>query len=168
MHVPELATDQPDQKPPATGKLRGGGIGTTLGVAVLVVVLGIAAGMLGTLVHLHIWWISSVFIPWGALLALILMAALQLWVTFISHKLWAGSVLVLSTFSSAVLLAFIPSFGLSVPVNSNAYEVLPGPVVAEVIWLLGVPLIGMLMMFITFRMLREVQAETGPSQLNSD
>ena len=46
--------------------------------AALAVVLGILAGLFGTVLHLQLSWLGGILLPWGALLALILGAVL-LW-----------------------------------------------------------------------------------------
>ncbi len=123
----------------------------------LAVVLGMAAGILGTVLHLNLSWLGGVLLPWGALLALLLVAAVQLWASLSTRELWVGGLVAVAAFTTVLLMRYWPGSDLfAVHLDQYTLQALPGPAVAGALWQWGVPAVGVAVMLITQRLLRGV------------
>ena len=125
--------------------------------AALAVVLGILAGLFGTVLHLQLSWLGGILLPWGALLALILVAAVQLWAALSTRELWVGGIVAVAAFTTVLLMRYWPgSDSFSVGLDQYTLQMLPGPAVAGALWQWGVPAVGVALMLVSQRLLRGV------------
>lgn len=92
------------------GRLRGRSLVDQAGPAtsaVIAVVSGLLAGVVGTAVHGNIWRLApGVWIPWGALLALALLLSLSVWSGTTTRRIWAAAVPGIVAYGAAFALAF--------------------------------------------------------------
>lgn len=97
------------------------------------IALGLLVGFIGTMYHASIWYINeSFYIPWGALVALILVFSAATWNSLRAGRNWAGSLVGIITFLVIALFAFAKPHSILVLVNPAV------PVgVAGTIWMLG-------------------------------
>lgn len=122
----------------------------------MALLVGGGTGLLGTLLHLQLTWIGSVMVPWGALLALLLVASAQLWATLSTGKPWVGALTVVLAYLVAGFMAFGAAPDIfNVPINSYMWQMIPGPMIAEILWLLGVPVLAVVVLVITTRLLAD-------------
>ncbi len=120
--------------------------------AVACFAVGVALGVLGTLIHGNIWVLgdvgSGLVLPWGAVFALVLVFAALVWAGTTSGSL--AEVLLLGgtvfTVVTAVYLWPGPD-QLMVHYSPQVWESLPGPVIASVVWWLGSAAVTILAMF---------------------
>lgn len=114
--------------------------------------VGIIAGILGTALHGNIWVIgdveSGLVLPWGALLSLLLLLMLVLWAGTTEGSLTAPTLLGASAFTVATAAYVWPGPDqLVVPFSPLAFDTLPGPVIASLVWWLGsagITLVGLI------------------------
>ena len=124
-------------------------------VVALAVTLGVIAGVCGTVLHLNLSWIGGVLLPWGALLALLLVAAVQLWASLSTRELWVGGIVAVAAFTTVLVMRYWPgSDSFAVGLDEYTLQVIPGPAVAGALWQWGVPAVGVVLMLITQRLLR--------------
>ncbi|WP_150460704.1 hypothetical protein [Nesterenkonia ebinurensis] len=113
---------------------------------------GVVLGILGTLLHGSIWMIgevdSGLVIPWGAALGLLILLLGLVWVGTTSRSLAEPTLMGTATFTVATIAYLWPGPDqLVVPYSPVAFETLPGPVIASLVWWLGcavTTIIGML------------------------
>ncbi|WP_144793068.1 hypothetical protein [Kocuria palustris] len=75
--------------------------------AVVSVVSGLLAGILGTVVHGNILRLGGhLWIPWGAVLALALLLSLSVWSGTTTRRIWASAVPGIVAYAAAFVLAF--------------------------------------------------------------
>ncbi len=134
--------------------------------AALAVILGVIAGVCGTVLHLQLSWVGGVLLPWGALLALLLVAGVQLWASLSTRELWVGGIVAVAAFTMVLLMRYWPgSDSFAVGLDEYTLQAIPGPAVAGALWQWGVPAVGVVLMLITQRLLRGVRHPvrgTGP------
>lgn len=113
---------------------------------------GIIAGILGTALHGNIWIIgdvdSGLVVPWGAILSLLLLLLMLLWAGTTEGSLTAPLLLGASAFTVATAAYIWPGPDqLVVPYSAVAFDALPGPVIASLVWWLGsagITLVGLI------------------------
>ena len=103
---------------------------------------GIIAGMLGTMLHGNIWIIGAVdsglVLPWGAVLALLLLLFAVLWAGTTARSLTAPMLVGASAFTVASVAYIWPGPDqLVVPFSAVTWDTLPGPVIASLVWWFG-------------------------------
>ncbi|QCU77685.1 hypothetical protein E7744_05350 [Citricoccus sp. SGAir0253] len=117
--------------------------------------LGAAAGVLGTLLHAHFLRLGEAVLPWGAVLALLLVAAVQLWWTLDSAVPWTGGVTAVGAFTAALALGAWPGADVfAVGLTEYTLRVVPGPAIAGAVWLWGLPVVAVLTMLVAQPFLR--------------
>lgn len=107
---------------------------------------GIIAGVLGTALHGNIWIIgaieSGVVVPWGAALGLLILLLALLWAGTTARSLTEPMVLGSTAFTVATAAYMWPGADqLVVPYSQVAFNALPGPVIASLVWWLGSALV---------------------------
>ncbi|MGM7668768.1 hypothetical protein [Microbacterium sp. A93] len=130
--------------------------------AAAAVLVGAGAAVLGTILHLNFTWIGGTstadgawILPWGAVLALLLTGSAQLWWTLKCSVPWAGGVLAISAFTTAMVLGNWPGLDtLAVAANEYTLAVVPGPAIAGTVWIWGIPLVAILTMLAAQPLLR--------------
>ncbi|MGO1697621.1 MAG: hypothetical protein ACTHZD_04645 [Micrococcaceae bacterium] len=139
--------------------------GQRIASAVLALIVGAGSGLIGTLLHLQLHWFGSVMIPWGALLALVLTGCAQLWATLATRQLWVGALTVVAAYTVIIGIAFLPTRDVfNIAINSYTWQALPGPVIAEGIWLFGVPVVAIIVLLLSARLLpRTVPQRPAPA-----
>jgi hypothetical protein len=119
------------------------------------ILMGAAIGVLGTVLHLNFSWAGEFVLPWGAVLALLLLGAAQLWWTLHSSLAWTGGVLAIAAFTTAMVLGNWPGLdSFAVPANQYTLSVVPGPAVAGMIWVWGIPVVAIVTMLVAQPLLR--------------
>jgi len=119
------------------------------------VLIGAGVGILGTVLHTHFAWAGEAVLPWGAVLALVLVASAQLWWTLRSSVAWAGGVTAIAAFSTALVLSAWPGLDtFAVALNEYTLRVVPGPAIAGAVWLWGIPVAAVLTMVVAQPLLR--------------
>ncbi|MDI3329534.1 MAG: hypothetical protein QJR09_02215 [Micrococcus sp.] len=119
------------------------------------VLIGAGAGILGTVLHPHFAWLGEAVVPWGAVLALLLVASAQLWWTLRSSLAWAGGVTAIAAFSIALVLSSWPGLDtFAVALNEYTLRVVPGPAISGAVWLWGLPVVAVLTMVLAQPVLR--------------
>jgi hypothetical protein len=119
------------------------------------VLIGAGVGILGTVLHTHFAWLGEAVLPWGAVLALVLVASAQLWWTLRSSVAWAGGVTAISAFTTALALSAWPGLDtFAVALNEYTLRVVPGPAVSGAVWLWGIPVVAVLAMVLAQPLLR--------------
>lgn len=103
---------------------------------------GVVLGILGTAVHGNLWMIgqthSGTVIPWGAALALLVCLLAQLWAGLRADSLLEPAVMGITTFTVVTIAYLWPGPDqLVIPFSGEAYELLPGPTIASLLWWLG-------------------------------
>ncbi|GAA1813749.1 hypothetical protein [Nesterenkonia flava] len=103
---------------------------------------GLIWGALGTLIHGNLWIIggtqTGLVLPWGAALALLIALMAQIWAGLTAGRLTETLVMGASTFTVASIAYGWPGPDqLMVPYSPQAYELVPGPVIASGLWWLG-------------------------------
>lgn len=119
------------------------------------VLIGAGVGILGTVLHAHFAWLGEAVVPWGAVLALVLVAAAQLWWTLRTHLPWSGGVCAVAAFTTAVVLSAWPGLDtFAVALNEYTLRVVPGPAIAGAVWLWGIPVVAVITMLVAQPLLR--------------
>lgn len=103
---------------------------------------GVVLGILGTLLHGNIWMIgevdSGVVLPWGAALGLLILLLGMMWAGTTARSLVEPTLLGITAFTVATVAYLWPGPDqLVVPYSPLAFEALPGPVIASLVWWLG-------------------------------
>lgn len=115
------AVDQAEQVPAGT-----------INSAVTGVGLGLIVGFIGTMFHASISYFPGWYLPWGLIVALILVLSATLWTAHVTRRAWAT---VLPGVTAFVLLGFF------VYARSDSLLVIPNPTVAigqvGIAWVLG-------------------------------
>ncbi|GAA4828942.1 hypothetical protein [Garicola koreensis] len=114
---------------------------------------GIIIGIIGTALHGNIWVIgeaqSGAVLPWGAALALLILLLGLLWAGTTARSLTEPLLLGATVFSVASIAYIWPGPDqLVVPYSSAAFQSLPGPVIASLLWWLGsaaITLVGLIL-----------------------
>ena len=121
--------------------------------------LGLAAGALGTVVHLTLSPLPGGWtLPWGAVLALVLVGSTQRWWMRRSadrgaRALPAGAAVVAGAFTAVLALHRLPVHdALGVPWTAGTLAAAPGAVVASVLWNVGQPLLGLVLLVLGRRL----------------
>ncbi|NUL46773.1 hypothetical protein F7P69_16430 [Cellulosimicrobium funkei] len=130
--------------------------------AVVAVLVGAGVGLLGTVLHLNFSWIGGTstaegawVLPWGAVLALLLSGSAQLWWTLRSSVPWAGGVVAIAAFTTAMVLGNWPGLDTwAVAANEYTLAVVPGPAIAGTVWIWGIPVVAILTMLLAQPLLR--------------
>ena len=95
--------------------------------------LGLIVGFIGTLFHASIGYFSGWYLPWGLVLALILVLSATVWTAHVTRRAWAT---VLPGLSAFILVGFF------VYARSDSLLVIPNPSVAigqvGIAWVLGI------------------------------
>ncbi|MCT1367489.1 PIG-L family deacetylase [uncultured Kocuria sp.] len=95
--------------------------------------LGLIVGFIGTLFHASIGYFSGWYLPWGLVLALILVLSATVWTAHVTRRAWAT---VLPGVSAFILVGFF------VYARSDSLLVIPNPSVAigqvGIAWVLGI------------------------------
>ena len=106
------------------------------------VALGVGVGLLGTVLHLQLWAPTETWtLPWGAVLALVLVGSTQLWWSRRTASPVAGGLLGAVAFTVAWALQLLPGHDdLGLPWHAHLLDALPGAMLASGLWLLGLPL----------------------------
>ena len=117
------------------------------------VALGVGAGLLGTVLHLQLWAPTGTWtLPWGAVLALVLVGSTQLWWSRRAGSAVAGGLLGAVAFTAAWALQLLPGHDdLGLPWQANLLSVMPGAMLASGLWLLGLPLAVVAVQFVSAR-----------------
>lgn len=121
-------------------------------------VLGLAVGVLGTATHLNLAPLSGVWtLPWGAALALLLAGSTQRWwmnrvAARGGRPLPAGAAVAVAAFTAAVALYRLPATDqLGLPWTPFVFSALPGAGLASVAWIVGLPVLGVLLLAVQGR-----------------
>jgi hypothetical protein len=105
--------------------------------------------------HTHFAWLGEAVLPWGAVLALLLVASAQLWWTLRSSVAWAGGVTAIAAFTTALVLSAWPGLDtFAVGLNEYTLRVVPGPAIAGAVWLWGIPVVAVITMVVAQPLLR--------------
>lgn len=124
----EPAEDSAGQHPDAEGMAPG-----PVSSFLLSAGLGLLVGFFGTMYHASIATFSHGFLPWGLVLALLLVFTSTLWATSHTQKQWAAPVLGGTAFLLVVLFAFLrPGAALVVPTPQAPIGW------AGILWMLGI------------------------------
>ncbi|XNZ01487.1 hypothetical protein ACL90Y_05865 [Micrococcus luteus] len=117
------------------------------------VALGVLVGLLGTVLHLQLWAPAGTWtLPWGAVLALVLVGSTQLWWSRRSRSTVAGGLLGAVAFTAAWALQLLPGDDdLGLPWQTNLFSVMPGATAASGLWLLGLPLVVVAVQLVSAR-----------------
>ena len=108
--------------------------------------LGLLTGFLGSMLHTQITYLDAVWIPWGVLLALVLVVAGTIWMIHHSQRIWGGMLVGLTAFMLVGLFMTLRSEAMLV------YPTLQAPIgIAGIIWSLGILAASMLGMSIAKR-----------------
>lgn len=119
------------------------------------VLIGAGVGVLGTVLHPNFAWLGETVLPWGAVLALVLVASAQLWWTLRSSQVWVGGVMAIVAFTTALVLSSWPGLDtFSVALNEYTLRVVPGPAISGAVWLWGIPVVAVLTMVVAQPLLR--------------
>ncbi|MFC0248013.1 hypothetical protein ACFFIO_05805 [Citricoccus parietis] len=126
------------------------------------VLIGAGVGILGTVLHLHFSWIGGTtteegawVLPWGAVLALLLVASAQLWWTLRSSLAWTGGVVAIAAFTTAMVMGNWPGLDtFAVAANDYTFAVVPGPAIAGTVWVWGLPAVAIITMLLAQPLLR--------------
>lgn len=115
---------------------------------------GAIIGVLGTMLHGNIWVIgepsSGLILPWGAVLALLILLLALLWSGMTAGSLTEPMLMGATTFTVASIAYLWPGPDqLVVHYTPIAWEQLPGPVLASALWWLGSALITCVAMILT-------------------
>lgn len=95
--------------------------------------LGLLTGFAGTMYHAFIWHITSdIYLPWGAVLGILLVFCAATWCSLRAEKTWAGSLVGLVAFMLIAVFGFAKTGSVLVLLN----PVVPVGV-AGTLWLLG-------------------------------
>ena len=110
-----------------------------LGISLL---CGVVLGILGTLLHGNIWMLgevdSGVVLPWGAALGLLILLLGMVWAGTTARSLADPTLMGVAAFTVATAAYLWPGPDqLVVPYSPLAFETLPGPVIASLVWWLG-------------------------------
>ncbi|PYH00630.1 hypothetical protein CVV67_08895 [Arthrobacter stackebrandtii] len=104
---------------------------------------GVGAGLLGTSLHGHAWFVGTSVVPYGAALALLLLAAVGMFVGLWSRSSWMVVWCGAAAYATAGLLSLqLSTFGL-------IFDNLQGRV-----WLYGIAVVTLLMSLVVWRLLR--------------
>ncbi len=104
---------------------------------------GVGAGLLGTSLHGHAWFVGTSVIPYGAALALLLLAAVSMFVGLWSRSSWMVVWCGAAAYATAGLLSLqLTTFGL-------IFDNVQGRV-----WLYGIAVVTLLMSLVVWRLLR--------------
>jgi hypothetical protein len=126
---------------------------------VVSVLLGAAVGILGTVLHLNFAWAGTVVLPWGAVLALLLVGSAQLWWTLRSSLAWTGGVVAIAAFTTAMAMGNWPGLdAFAVGANEYTLSVVPGPAIAGMVWIWGIPVVAIITMLVAQPLLRHPAA----------
>lgn len=109
-------------------------IPSTANSLITAVCLGLLTGVAGTIYHAYIWYHSeTVFLPWGAFLAVLTLTLACIWVNLRAANSWPGVI--------TALTAFLLTFLFSTLKGAGGYLVLLNPAhpigLAGTIWSLG-------------------------------
>lgn len=114
---------------------------------------GAILGVLGTVLHGNIWMLgdveSGLVVPWGAAVALVILLLGQVWAGMTAGRLIEPMLMGATTFTVAsVAYVWQGPDQLVVPYSQIAFETLPGPVIASVLWWLGSAAVTVVAMFL--------------------
>ncbi|MFC7400708.1 hypothetical protein [Citricoccus sp. GCM10030269] len=144
--TPEAARGAESAAPPVRGRRRWAPV-------VISVLLGAAVGILGTVLHLHVVWVGPVVLPWGSVLALLLVGSAQLWWSLRSSLAWTGGVLAIAAFTTALALGNLTGMeSFSVALNEYTLEAVPGAAIAGAVWAWGIPVVAVVTMLTSHRL----------------
>lgn len=132
--------------------------GTDFLKGLLGVALGSVVGILGTIQHLNLFWVGEapgIGIPWGAMFGLIFVGVAVLWVGLRLRSILAALGVAMGAYTLAVLMSFWPGTDqFAVPITARTWELIRWPVIAELTWLIGIPVVSVVMMFVVSRRMR--------------
>lgn len=132
--------------------------GTDFLKGLLGVALGSVVGILGTIQHLNLFWVGEapgIGIPWGAMFGLIFVGAAVLWLGLRLRSILAALGVAMGAYTLAVLMSFWPGTDqFAVPITARTWELIRWPVIAELTWLIGIPVVSVVMMFVVSRRMR--------------
>ncbi|MDO5634297.1 MAG: hypothetical protein Q4G34_05460 [Micrococcus sp.] len=112
-----------------------------VGALLVSLLLGAVVGSLGTLAHLNLMPLGSMILPWGAVLALVLVGSTVTWWARRAGLL-AGGVLGAVAFTTAWLWQSLPGDDeLGMPWSGPVTTAVPMAVTASMLWLLGLALV---------------------------
>lgn len=108
-------------------------LATPLNSAITAVAMGLLVGFIGSMYHTSIYYFSdTAYLPWGLILALLLVFSATTWTSLRAGKNWAGTLVGCVTFLVISLFAFAKPQSILVLVNPQV------PVgVAGTAWMLG-------------------------------
>lgn len=101
--------------------------------------LGIVTGAIGTVLHLNSWWTGSFGIPWGVVLALIIIGLAQWWIGLRTAHLMAPGLTGIGQYVTlAVMMTMSRGDMFGIPLNAQTWEFVPHLVIASIAWYAGI------------------------------
>ncbi|WP_237224617.1 PIG-L family deacetylase [Rothia nasisuis] len=86
--------------------------------AVTSIALGLLAGFVGTMYHAHIWYpTTTIWVPWGALLAILTVYCAATWAATHTEKNWAAALVGATAFTLICIFAFAKEDSILVYIN---------------------------------------------------
>ncbi|MCG7421798.1 hypothetical protein KW076_06310 [Micrococcus porci] len=119
--------------------------------------LGVGTGALGTATHLSLLPVGSWLLPWGLVLALVLVGSTQRWwmrraAAAGGRPVRAGAAVVLAAFTMASALRWLPATDrLDLPWTAGVAQAMPVAFAASVGWTLGLPVLGVVLLWLGAR-----------------
>ena len=129
--------------------------------------LGALVGALGTVTHLNLAPVAGVALPWGLVLALLLAGSTQRWwmrtaAASGAHPVPAGGAVVIGAFTAVLALYRLPATDqLGLPWTAPLAQTMPTALLVSVGWVLGLPVLGVLLLVLGVRRRRPCPAPGG-------
>ena len=138
---------------------------TTIGWGLAGILLGMLTGAIGTVVHLNSYWTGSFGLPWGVVLALVIVWLAQRWISLRSVSIVATGLTGIAQYVTlAVMVALNQGNHFSVPLNDQTWEFVPHLVLATLAWNIGIVAVTLLSLIQLTRTIRRTKAELAANQ----
>lgn len=125
----------------------------------LAVVIGVATGAVGTVMHLNSYWTGSFGIPWGVILALAIAGLGQWWTALASASMLAPGITGIAQYTTlAVMSGLVPGEHFGVPISTQTWALVPHLVIATLLWHIGVIVLTLVTVTWMKRQLPRMQA----------
>lgn len=130
-------------------------------------VLGALVGALGTVTHLNLAPVAGAAVPWGLALALLLAGSTQRWWMRVAaasgaHPVPAGGAVAIGAFTVVLALYRLPATDrLGLPWTAPLAQAMPTALLASVGWVVGLPVLGVVLLVLGARRRRPRPAPGG-------
>ncbi len=133
---------------------------TTPGWVIAGILLGIITGAVGTVFHLNSYWTGTFGLPWGVVLALVLVWLAQWWIALRSVSIVATGLTGIAQYLTlAAMVGLSRGDHFSVPLNAQTWEFVPHLVIATLAWNVGIVAVTVLTLIQLTRTIRRTRAQ---------